>query len=132
MNANREAAIREAEEIRDERGPNRVMEVQRARLWDREPSEWTRYERHLSEALLAAEAELAAARAFSIAQQEVIVAQKEQVRVLREAANAVRSDVKLVRETLSDLDSRNEALDALARIAGFVGRAALDVAGERS
>ena len=60
--SDREAAIRMAEEIRDERGPNRVMEIQRARMWDREPSEWTRYERHLSEALLGTEAELAAAR----------------------------------------------------------------------
>ena len=42
-----------AEEIRDEVVP-RTMEVQRARMWDRSPGHWTRYERALSAAVLAA------------------------------------------------------------------------------
>jgi hypothetical protein len=48
------AEAREAmREILDnrKRGPDRVMEVQRARMWDRDPGAWTRYERILAAAL---------------------------------------------------------------------------------
>jgi hypothetical protein len=48
-----EEARKIAEEIRDERGTNRVMELQRARMWDHDPGEWTRYERALSAFVLA-------------------------------------------------------------------------------
>lgn len=50
-------ALRDAEEVAQEiRGEvvPRTMEVRRARLWDRDPGEWTRYERKLADAVAAA------------------------------------------------------------------------------